>query len=86
MKVEQAKQIASSAIGQLRQSLQAGHSGVRKDYLAPIIRRAANEMLDSGAAIFQGSRFGTVEGRIGLLGHHLRWRVLYNQHAVPVGA
>jgi antirestriction protein ArdC len=38
MKVEQAKQIASNAIEQLRQALEAGHSGALKEYLAAIAR------------------------------------------------
>ena len=33
MKVEQAKQIASNTIEQLRQALEAGHSGALKEYL-----------------------------------------------------
>ena len=38
MKVEQAKQIASNAIEQLRQALEAGHSERLKEYLAAIAR------------------------------------------------
>jgi len=38
MKVEQAKQIASNAIEQLRQALEAGHSERLKDYLAAMAR------------------------------------------------
>ena len=38
MKVEKAKQIASSAIEQLRQALEAGHSERLKQYLAAIAR------------------------------------------------
>lgn len=38
MKVEQAKQIASNAIEQLRQALEAGHSGALKEYLAAMAR------------------------------------------------
>jgi N-terminal domain of anti-restriction factor ArdC len=38
MKVEQAKQIASNAIDQLRQALEAGHSGALKEYLAAMAR------------------------------------------------
>ena len=34
MKVEQAKQIASNAVEQLRQALEAGHSERLKEYLA----------------------------------------------------
>jgi len=38
MKVEQAKQIASNAIEQLRQALEEGHSGGLKEYLAAMAR------------------------------------------------
>ena len=38
MKVEQAKQIASNAIEQLRQALEAGHSERLKEYLAAMAR------------------------------------------------
>jgi antirestriction protein ArdC len=38
MKVEQAKQIASNAIAQLRQALEAGHSQRLKEYLAAMAR------------------------------------------------
>jgi antirestriction protein ArdC len=38
MKVEQAKQIASKAIEQLRQALEAGHSARLKEYLAAMAR------------------------------------------------
>jgi len=38
MKVEQAKQIASNAIEQLRQALRAGHSERLKEYLAAMAR------------------------------------------------
>ncbi|HEV3482100.1 MAG TPA: hypothetical protein VGR97_07200 [Candidatus Acidoferrales bacterium] len=38
MKIEQAKQIASNAIEQLRQALEAGHSERLKGYLAAIAR------------------------------------------------
>ena len=38
MKVEQAKQIASNAIEQLRQALETGHSGRLKQYLAAMAR------------------------------------------------
>ncbi len=38
MKVEQAKQIASNAIEQLRQALEEGHSGRLKEYLAAMAR------------------------------------------------
>src|SRR6202521_3744411 len=38
MKVEQAKQIASKAIEQLRQALEAGHSERLKEYLAAMAR------------------------------------------------
>jgi antirestriction protein ArdC len=38
MKVEQAKQIASNAIEQLRQALEEGHSGRLRDYLAAMAR------------------------------------------------
>jgi hypothetical protein len=38
MKVEQAKQIASNAIEQLRQALETGHSGALKEYLAAMAR------------------------------------------------
>ena len=38
MKVEQAKQIASNAIEQLRQALEAGHSERLKDHLAAMAR------------------------------------------------
>ncbi len=38
MKVEHAKQIASNAIEQLRQALEAGHSGALKEYLAAMAR------------------------------------------------
>ena len=38
MKVEQAKQIASNAIEQLRQALEAGQSQRLKEYLAAIAR------------------------------------------------
>jgi len=38
MKVEQAKQIASNAIEQLRQALEAGHSEGLKEYLAAMAR------------------------------------------------
>ena len=38
MKVEQAKQIASNAIEQLRQALEEGHSGRLREYLAAIAR------------------------------------------------
>lgn len=36
MKVEQAKQIASNAIEQLKQALERGHSETLKEYLAAI--------------------------------------------------
>ena len=38
MKVEQAKQIASNAIEQLKQALERGHSETLKEYLAAIAR------------------------------------------------
>jgi hypothetical protein len=38
MKVEQAKQIASNAVEQLRQALEAGHSERLKEYLAAMAR------------------------------------------------
>src|ERR1051325_6373596 len=38
MKVEQAKQIASNAIEQLRQALEEGHSGRLREYLAAMAR------------------------------------------------
>src|SRR5260221_4923718 len=38
MKIEQAKQIASNAIEQLRQALEEGHSGRLKEYLAAMAR------------------------------------------------
>jgi hypothetical protein len=38
MKPEQAKQIASNAIEQLRQALEEGHSGRLRDYLAAMAR------------------------------------------------
>lgn len=38
MKIEQAKQIASNAIEQLRQALEAGHSGRLSEYLAAMAR------------------------------------------------
>lgn len=38
MKVEQAKQIATNAIEQLRQALEEGHSGRLREYLAAMAR------------------------------------------------
>ncbi len=42
MKVEQAKQIASNAIEQLRQALEAGHSERLKEHCVSLRRRRAS--------------------------------------------